>query len=169
MRKFWLLCFLFCGIRLVAQEYLVQHYTTHDGLANDEVFCFTQDTSGVMWIGTDNGLSSFDGQVFRNYFLEDGLAGKSITSLLLDNSGQLYAGGYSKGISVREQHGIETTWKLVKKYKSGVDIFEFDGRLWETRGNSISLLDSAWTNDRYGLDEVIPLEFLRFFGIRSKS
>lgn len=147
----------------LAQDYSVKHYTIHDGLVNDEVFCFAQDTSGVMWIGTDNGLSSFDGQRFSNYFLEDGLPGKSITSLFLDGTGQLYAGGYGKGISVRGPNGVEASWKLVKSYKAGVDIFEHEGMLWETRGNSLSLLDSSWTNYRYGIDKVIPDELSRYF------
>lgn len=163
MRKFWLLGFFLFGLRLAAQEYLVKHYTINDGLSNDEVFCFAQDTLGVMWIGTDNGLSSFDGQEFKSYFLEDGLAGSSITALLLDKKGQLWANGYSKGISIREQQGTETKWKFVNNYKSGIGILEHQDKFWEVYGNTVTVSDSSGVITRYGLRKYMPGNLTGFF------
>lgn len=167
MRVLLIVGMLLLRISSLAQSYLVKHYTVHDGLVNDEVFCFAQDTSGVMWIGTDNGLSSFDGRSFRNYFPEDGLPGKSIMSLVLNEKGQLWAGGYSKGISLREQNGFETTWRVVKNYRAGFDILEHSGSFWETKGNSLSILDSNGINARYAIEEFIPLKEMGFFKDKS--
>lgn len=163
MRVLLVVGMLLLGGSSLAQNYLVQHYTIHDGLVNDEVFCFAQDTSGVMWIGTDNGLSSFDGKSFSNYHQEDGLAGKSITSLLVDEKGQLWAGGYSKGISVREQRGIEASWKLVKSYKAGVDMVKWQGKCWEVVGNTIRVTDSAESIFKLGLRDYLPPHLVPFF------
>ena len=38
-----------------------ERYTVHHGLSNNAVYAITQDTRGYIWIGTENGLSQFDG------------------------------------------------------------------------------------------------------------
>ena len=47
---------LFISIALHAQRFV---NTTLDGA--QAVYAITQDTSGVVWLGTDNGLYSYDG------------------------------------------------------------------------------------------------------------
>lgn len=41
--------------------------TEKDGLTDNTVNCFYQDSRGVMWMGTGFGLNSFDGSLIRNY------------------------------------------------------------------------------------------------------
>ncbi len=45
-----------------------RNYSSPEGLANSEVKCAFQDSSGLMWVGTTFGLSRFDGQKFTNFF-----------------------------------------------------------------------------------------------------
>ncbi len=163
MRVLLVVGMLLLRISSLAQSYLVKHYTIHDGLVNDEVFCFAQDTSGVMWIGTDNGLSSFDGQRFSNFHQDDGLTGKSITSLLVDEKGQLWAGGYSKGISIREQKGINVSWRKVNSYRAGVDIVEWQGKFLGVAGNTVNIIDSAKAVSRLGIKDYLPSHLVPFF------
>ena len=40
------------------------HMTTTDGLANNSVCYVFQDSKGVIWMGTLNGLSRYDGNTF---------------------------------------------------------------------------------------------------------
>ena len=42
-------------------------FTTVQGLADNTVFSIAQTTDGFVWMGTANGLSSFDGMFFNNY------------------------------------------------------------------------------------------------------
>lgn len=42
------------------------NYTIEDGLCGNDVWAITEDTAGVMWFGTANGLCSFDGHRFSN-------------------------------------------------------------------------------------------------------
>lgn len=42
---------------------LYYHLGEKDGLADNDVTCFFQDSRGVMWMGTHYGLNSFDGSV----------------------------------------------------------------------------------------------------------
>jgi len=47
------------------------HYTTREGLSNDHVFSIFQDTRGLLWIGTSNGLNIFDGNSFEKIYPTD--------------------------------------------------------------------------------------------------
>jgi hypothetical protein len=45
----------------------VRVYTAADGLAGNEINAILQDSRGFLWIGTDSGLSRFDGTRFVSY------------------------------------------------------------------------------------------------------
>lgn len=47
-----------------AEEYAVRFYDDSDGLSHWHISQITQDTSGIIWIATWNGLNRFDGQHF---------------------------------------------------------------------------------------------------------
>jgi len=55
---------------------------------------------GSVWIATDNGLVHFDGTTATTYTTADGLAGDNCLSLTKDNSGNLWIGTFSGGVSV---------------------------------------------------------------------
>lgn len=74
---FLLHCFYFT----VAQTIPYYHYTTDDGLCNNDIFDIAKDKNGNIWLATDNGLSKFDGNSFENYFVKDGLADNSLTGV----------------------------------------------------------------------------------------
>lgn len=42
-------------------------YTTEDGLIDDEALDITIDKSGIIWVISRSGISSYDGQVWNNY------------------------------------------------------------------------------------------------------
>lgn len=65
-----------CCIRLVAntKEFYqseMQHFTQENGLANNTLFSIHQDKNGFLWLGTDVGISRYDGVHFHNYELID--------------------------------------------------------------------------------------------------
>lgn len=41
--------------------------TMQNGLADNTILCICKDGDGFMWFGTNNGLSRYDGKIFRNY------------------------------------------------------------------------------------------------------
>lgn len=75
MRFFAVFLFaLYCCIRLVAsqQEFYqseMQHFTHENGLANNTLYTIHQDKNGFLWLGTDVGVSRYDGVHFHNYDL----------------------------------------------------------------------------------------------------
>jgi signal transduction histidine kinase/ligand-binding sensor domain-containing protein/CheY-like chemotaxis protein/AraC-like DNA-binding protein len=51
---------------------IIKHFTSDQGLVSNKVHCIAQDSSGFMWIGTENGLSRFDGYSFLSFSLASG-------------------------------------------------------------------------------------------------
>lgn len=43
-----------------------QNFTTKEGLASNRVFCIYEDRAGIIWFGTTDGASRYDGKSFRN-------------------------------------------------------------------------------------------------------
>ena len=52
---------------LLSQTYDFNHLSTVDGLSHNEVRRIVKDSYGYLWLGTQNGLSRFDGLNFVNY------------------------------------------------------------------------------------------------------
>jgi signal transduction histidine kinase/ligand-binding sensor domain-containing protein len=73
-------------------------YRNHPGsggsLSNDQVNAICIDASGILWIGTQNGLNRFDPvtQSFRTYYEQDGLPDNRVTGIREDNRGNLWLG-----------------------------------------------------------------------------
>ncbi len=86
---------ILCGTSVSAQQYGFTQYTPKEGLAQSQVRCIGQDTSGHLWLGTLGGASSFDGFSFTNYALQEGLPDAQVNALLGAHDGTLWlcAGG----------------------------------------------------------------------------
>jgi len=74
------------------------NFTTDQGLANNYVYCITEDKAGNFWFGTAGGVSCYDGYSFTNFTTEDGLASNFVYCIMQDKAGNLYFGTY-KGVS----------------------------------------------------------------------
>ena len=69
-----------------------ENLNTSDGLAYDRTGCIFEDNNGVMWIGTERGISKFDGQGFENFFTEEGGDNDDINAIIQDREGKLWVG-----------------------------------------------------------------------------
>jgi len=65
-------------------------YTVRDGLPGNLVYCCAQDRRGLLWFGTDKGLTRFDGVRFHNYTMADGLPDPEVLGIKEDSSGRLW-------------------------------------------------------------------------------
>jgi len=73
-----------------AQEYSYSHYDITDGLAGSTVYCITQDTDGFLWMGTETGVSRFDGTHFRNFTTSEGLPDIEVLQMFGDSRGRVW-------------------------------------------------------------------------------
>jgi two-component sensor histidine kinase len=81
--------------RVSAREYPMLHYTIEDGLASNTIYDIYQDPDGILWIGTDKGVSCFNGIEFVNFTTFDGLADNECFYFRRDMEGRLWIAGYN--------------------------------------------------------------------------
>ena len=67
-----LLCLILSSLNSLSGNEVFKHLTINDGLAHTDANCVTQDSTGLMWIGTFAGLQSYDGYSLQtfNYYQE---------------------------------------------------------------------------------------------------
>ncbi len=76
-----------------------EHYTSDDGLVSDAIRALAVDRLGFRWIGTDKGLSQFDGRKnWVTYDYGDGLASNFINCIVIDALGNKWI-GTDRGLS----------------------------------------------------------------------
>ena len=66
------------------------HYTTEDGLLDDEVFHVMQDKKGYIWISTNSGVNRFDACKFKSFDMSNGLPDNTILYSYEDYKGRIW-------------------------------------------------------------------------------
>jgi len=79
---------------LVAQELIYDQYTTDDGLPSNTIYEIVQDSNGLIWMGTENGLVSYDGVSFER-FSDSRLKDNDILKLEISKDGHVTFGNTS--------------------------------------------------------------------------
>lgn len=86
----------FCPFPASAQKHKFIHYGMENGMSSNTIFKILQDKDGLMWFGTNDGLTRFDGttlKTWRNTPSDSrSLGNNSIYSLKEDRNGTLYIG-----------------------------------------------------------------------------
>lgn len=168
MRYVLLSVYCFCANFAFAQSYSFSQYEVEDGLIQSSVNCFLQDQYGNLWVGTSGGLSSFDGNEFVNYGLQDGLAGTEVyelfqygDSLLIGNNQGLtiFDGATFHNFEVTDSAGRVLRLSHIFKDQEGKvnlilgeqQLAIFDGDSIYHRGKLTDEYISAVAIDAYGL------------------
>jgi len=76
-------------------------------LAQSQVRDICQDNQGYLWIGTNSGLSRFNGIEFVNYSIDDGLPDNNIRKLYISKKGTLWV-GTARGLAHFENQEIQS-------------------------------------------------------------
>ena len=75
----------------VAEDLIFRRYGSTDGLPDNRVRSFLQDSQGYLWIGTMNGLARYDGYSFRKFYKNKNLLpGNWINDLCEDQRGLIW-------------------------------------------------------------------------------
>ena len=81
------------------QGWVSHTWKSSSGLCQDSVMAIAQTQEGYLWLGTEAGLSRFDGVRFKNFGLSDGLGAVSINALLDAGPAGLWIGTAGGGLS----------------------------------------------------------------------
>ena len=123
---------LLLGCLVHAQTPRFVNYSSSDGLSSNTVYAVTQDANGLLWIGTRNGLNSFDGISFQGW-KEFG----RVNALTVDRDNHLWI-GTQNGLYVRagkDQKGPDGNIRALHA--------DSDGNVWATVGDTL-LLKLTW-------------------------
>ena len=87
----------------IRPRYNFKHLNVQNGLTQNVVYRFLQDSHGYMWIGTHNGLTMYDGITTTNFLQNEhdptSITGNFISSILEDSAQQVWIGN-EKGIDL---------------------------------------------------------------------
>lgn len=89
------------------EEYRLQTFGTRDGLLSPKIFKLKQDNQRLLWIGTEAGVSVYDGYSFLNHQYTSGHeAIGRILCITQDSSGSTWVGG-DKGLFVIRHNSVK--------------------------------------------------------------
>ena len=89
-----------------SQEYSYTRYDVKDGIAGSTIYCITQDKDGFLWMGTEGGVSRFDGSHFSNFTLKDGLPDIEVLQIFADSRGRVWMAPFTRSICFYYQDKI---------------------------------------------------------------
>ena len=81
--------------------------TVDNGLIQSSVSAIVQDKSGYLWLGTQKGVSRWNGKEITNFSEENGLTKNNVRSLFCTANGDVVIGTFS-GVSVFGKNGMIT-------------------------------------------------------------
>jgi len=83
--------------------YLFKHYTTQNGLLNNDIYAMAQDKDGYVWIGSSLGLTRFDGKTFYHKAIPEIYDNPSVLTYIETTSdGDIIPAGYMQGVFVQQ-------------------------------------------------------------------
>jgi ligand-binding sensor domain-containing protein len=98
-------------------------YTTSDGLPWNFITALAVDTNNILWIGTQSGLSSYDGNSFTNYFdRNSGLTADYISDIDIDSFNNKWI-CTSNGISVYNESGVVMSIDRPTDHRQAIQFF----------------------------------------------
>lgn len=76
-----------------------EHPKLIKNIGNGNLSCVMQDKVGNLWFGTSNdGLYKYDGKLFSQFLVTDGLSSNDVYCLLEDKDGKIWVGTRGEGL-----------------------------------------------------------------------
>jgi signal transduction histidine kinase/ligand-binding sensor domain-containing protein/DNA-binding response OmpR family regulator len=151
LKRFFFSAFLMGLILTVSGQVknsLFENFTANDGLIDERIHCIFQDSKGWIWIGTDYGITRFDGYEFAPFQINSPeshvLSSSLIRRIIEDNAGNIWIGTEMQGL-----FKIDQGKNILRQFRdqglshnSIWDIVEDgSGKLWIGTENGINLFD----------------------------
>ena len=156
MKNLTFLLVIFSFLNSLGQTFT--NYTTADGLVDNNVLCATSQGNGVMWFGTQNGISKFDGFNWTNIttITDTALISNTITAIKTMSNGDLWVGtdfgvckySNSTWTSYTTTDGLgDNRVKYITESS--------DGRIWIGEYDGLSIFDGV-NFTTYNMSDGIP-------------
>ncbi len=135
MRIISLCLIIFVYVNSFAQQYNFISYGVKEGLAQSQVTDICQDKLGNLWLGTETGLSKFNGLSFENYSVDDGLADNEIDHIMVSHDDKVWV-VTANGLSLFDnQNGFKSYYFKESQYVR--DVTEYNDTIYLLSNNGI--------------------------------
>ena len=167
MKNLTIVIYIFSILNSFGQTFT--NYTTAEGLVDNNVLCATKQDNGVMWFGTQNGISKFDGINWTNITTttDTALISNTITAIKIMSNGDLWVGTdfgvckYSNSIwtSFTTADGLgDNRVKYITESS--------DGRIWIGEYDGLSIYNGA-NFTTYNMSDGIPFGGIQYISFDS--
>lgn len=112
-----------------AQQIPIVQYGTSDGLGHPIVYRVFQDSNELLWFGTDNGLTRFDGHRFKNFTSKDGLRSNYVFSITAMQNKWLFC-TFGGGLQLHDGAYVLPDTIALKQIKYPLNITQHETGLW---------------------------------------
>lgn len=140
LKRLFCLCLmnLFFGLSGYAlPDYTLLQYKVENGLNHNTTYCALQDSSGLIWIGTGNGLNCFDGNTFRVYYIRHSTVNSNRILSLAELDAYTLVVGTNSGICLydKRKDGLEPL-QLTTEYGVSIScevprvVKDKEGNIW---------------------------------------
>ena len=156
---------LICSIPMFGQQFT--HYTESDGLVNNSVNCIAIDANQSVWLGTNNGISKFDG--FEWISDTTNLINNNVTALFTSSTGDLWV-GTDDGISVLSESIWSTHTEQDGLGDNRVSSINEDanGVIWVGEKEGLSRFDgTTWSS--YSMSDGLPFGGVKYVTFDSNN
>ncbi len=135
------------GIYKVSKKGELTHFDKNNGLISDKIFAIAEDDQGTIWLGTyDQGVISYQNEVFKNYNTGNGLSYDLVFDILFDGNDAIWVATNGGGLTritpeeitsfdISKGLGSNDVWSVKQ------DVF---GNIWAaTNGGGISVFNGT--------------------------
>lgn len=147
---------------------LLKNYTTSDGLPDTRVAPIMQDTKGYFWLGTQAGLTRYDGKEFRTFGGAKDIPGIFGRSICEDHRGAIWFAytGFARGGLLRFFNGTVEEFPLVSDALGGhpgAVVEDSEEAIWVGSDYGLIRLFANDSNATSWRVESLPLSALALF------
>ena len=125
-----------------SSKYTFENYSVGEGLSSSKIYTILQDHNDLVWLGTEDGVTLFDGKNFQDFTFVQGMAENGVFSIMEDSHGNLWFGHLDGGIT--RYDGLNFEVLLFDSLTISGDITSFtetpDHKIWITTSGSGAFL-----------------------------
>lgn len=140
-------CLLFTPTKAKSKEIRFQKFTTSDGLHSNVVYSMLQDSKGLIWLGTKEGLNRFDGYQIVNFPLPQGpfakVADRRINVLIEDKDQNIWMATQIGVVFLNRESGKMKYYLMPYKVNKSQSLYVND--------LAVSASNEIWVGTRNGL------------------
>ncbi|RLD86505.1 MAG: hypothetical protein DRJ07_00575 [Bacteroidetes bacterium] len=90
--------FLFLQQSLISQQYSFVNYSINQGLPGSGISAVFQDSKGLLWVGTQSGLTNYNGVSWYNFPYKNELSYANISAIFEDKHQNIWVGTKGRGL-----------------------------------------------------------------------